>query len=273
MKFVKMEGIGNDYIYTDSLTQTINRDKDYITHICDRHFGIGGDGLIVLEESTLYDFKMTMYNNDGSVGNMCGNGIRCLAKYAYDQGFTTNTHIEFETKSGLRIVDLLLDNNRVVGAKVDMGIPSLNVLDSAMNFSKDTCINEEVDFNGTLLKGTTVSMGNPHFVMIRDDQDFNNISTIINNSSLFNEGVNIEFIEIIDTTHIKMRVHERGTGETLACGTGACASMYACFIQGLVENKVDVLLKGGHLQIEYKNEHIMMTGPATEVFKGEIEDE
>lgn len=274
LAFTKMEGIGNDYIYMDGISQHVPTDPAFIQRICDRHFGIGSDGLIVILSSENADFKMRMFNLDGSEGMMCGNGIRCFAKFCYDHNLINKTSLLIETKAGLRQVELMLENNQVVGAKVDMGKPILDTKEVPVLFSKSTMVQETIIVDDTEYKGSAISMGNPHFVIFSKDIDTLDLVSIgpkFEYHEMFPESVNTEFVEILDSNHVKMRVWERGSGETMACGTGACAVMYACYLAGLVENLVIVTLLGGDLVITYQDDHIFMSGPATTVFQGEIE--
>ena len=275
MKFTKMEGIGNDYIYIDNRDHFFDYDPAFITKISDRHMGIGADGLIALENSDKYDFKMRMFNADGSEGQMCGNGIRCLAKFAYDNKLTDKTHLEFETKAGKRIVDLILEDGQVTGATVDMGVPSSKVKDLPMVYDAEECINGEFVVGGKRYRGTAISVGNPHIVMFTKHlpEDIETDGFKIEHSGVFPEKVNVEFVEVIDRNHLKMRVWERGSGETFACGTGACASVVAAVLNGKTDNKVTVKLLGGDLFIEYNEEEntVYMTGPARIVFTGEYD--
>ncbi len=242
MKFTKMEGIGNDYIYIDNRDHFFDYDPAFITKISDRHMGIGADGLIALENSDKYDFKMRMFNADGSEGQMCGNGIRCLAKFAYDNKLTNKTHLEFETKAGKRIVDLILEDGQVTGATVDMGVPSSKVKDLPMVYDAEECINGEFVVGGKRYRGTAISVGNPHIVMFTKHlpEDIETDGFKIEHSGVFPEKVNVEFVEVIDRNHLKMRVWERGSGETLACGTGACATVYAAILENKIDTTCDV---------------------------------
>ena len=275
MKFTKMEGIGNDYIYIDNRDHFFDYDPAFITKISDRHMGIGADGLIALENSDKYDFKMRMFNADGSEGQMCGNGIRCLAKFAYDNKLTDKTHLEFETKAGKRIVDLILEDGQVTGATVDMGVPSSKVKDLAMVYDAEECINGEFVVGGKRYRGTAISVGNPHIVMFTKHlpEDIETDGFKIEHSGVFPEKVNVEFVEVIDRNHLKMRVWERGSGETLACGTGACATVYAAILENKIDTTCDVELLGGHLSITYRDGHLFMTGQARTTFTGEVMEE
>ncbi|WP_164130514.1 diaminopimelate epimerase [Sharpea azabuensis] len=275
MKFTKMEGIGNDYIYIDNRDHFFDYDPAFITKISDRHMGIGADGLIALENSDKYDFKMRMFNADGSEGQMCGNGIRCLAKFAYDNKLTNKTHLEFETKAGKRIVDLILEDGQVTGATVDMGVPSSKVKDLPMVYDAEECINGEFVVGGKRYRGTAISVGNPHIVMFTKHlpEDIETDGFKIEHSGVFPEKVNVEFVEVIDRNHLKMRVWERGSGETLACGTGACATVYAAILENKIDTTCDVELLGGHLSITYRDGHLFMTGQARTTFIGEVMEE
>ena len=274
MKFTKMEGIGNDYIYIDNRDHFFDYDPVFITKISDRHMGIGADGLIALENSDKYDFKMRMFNADGSEGQMCGNGIRCLAKFAYDNKLTDKTHLEFETKAGKRIVDLILEDGQVTGATVDMGVPSSKVKDLPMVYDAEECINGEFVVGGKRYRGTAISVGNPHIVMFTKHlpEDIETDGFKIEHSGVFPEKVNVEFVEVIDRNHLKMRVWERGSGETLACGTGACAAAVVAIAQGKVESPVSVYLPGGKLSISWEGgkSPVFMSGPAQRVYEGTI---
>ncbi len=270
-----MEGIGNDYIYIDNRDHFFDYDPAFITKISDRHMGIGADGLIALENSDKYDFKMRMFNADGSEGQMCGNGIRCLAKFAYDNKLTNKTHLEFETKAGKRIVDLILEDGQVTGATVDMGVPSSKVKDLPMVYDAEECINGEFVVGGKRYRGTAISVGNPHIVMFTKHlpEDIETDGFKIEHSGVFPEKVNVEFVEVIDRNHLKMRVWERGSGETLACGTGACATVYAAILENKIDTTCDVELLGGHLSITYRDGHLFMTGQARTTFTGEVMEE
>lgn len=273
LHFTKMEGIGNDYIYFDGINQEIPMDKEFITKISDRHFGIGSDGMIVILPSDKYDFRMRMFNLDGSEGMMCGNGIRCFAKFVYDQGLSDKHILKIETKAGLRIVELLFDGEKCVGAKVNMGEPILRCQDIPCTYPKDKMVNEAVKVDGQDYFLTTISMGNPHTVTFVDDLDGLDLKLIgpkFEHHELFSESVNTEFVKVINRNYVKMRVWERGSGETQACGTGACAVMYASYLNNYTDRKVTVELLGGCLEIEYIDDTIMMSGPATTVFEGTI---
>lgn len=274
LHFTKMEGIGNDYIYFDGINQDIPLDKEFITKISDRHFGIGSDGMIVILPSKKYDFRMRMFNLDGSEAMMCGNGIRCFAKFIYDHHLSDKRVLEIETKAGLRVVELIFDDDKCVGAKVNMGKPITNCKEVPCNYDKEEMINEAIMIADQEYHLTTISMGNPHTVTFVDDLDsldLEKIGPAFEHHKLFPESVNTEFVKVINDKYVKMRVWERGSGETMACGTGACAVMYACYLNNLTDKKITVELLGGCLEIEYNGDTINMSGPATTVFEGTIE--
>lgn len=275
MKFTKMQGCGNDYIYVNCFEETIENPKDTAKKVSDVHFGIGSDGLILIRPSEVADFRMSMYNADGSEGKMCGNGIRCVAKYVYDFGLTEKTTITIETLSGIKTLKLSVNDGKVQSVRVDMGkaiLESRNI--PAIYEGKDIIVNEPVNIDGNEYKITCVSMGNPHCITFVEDVkaiDIERKGPRFENHEMFPDRVNTEFIHVIDRTHIDMRVWERGSGETLACGTGACAAVVACVLNGLTDRKVTVHLLGGDLDIEYiEDGTVYMTGPATVVCTGEI---
>lgn len=275
MKFTKMQGCGNDYIYVNCFEETIENPKDTAIKVSDVHFGIGSDGLILIRPSEVADFRMSMYNADGSEGKMCGNGIRCVAKYVYDFGLTEKTTIAIETLSGIKTLKLSVKDGKVQSVRVDMGkaiLESRNI--PAIYEGKDIIVNEPVNIDGNEYKITCVSMGNPHCITFVEDVkaiDIERKGPRFENHEMFPDRVNTEFIHVIDRTHIDMRVWERGSGETLACGTGACAAVVACVLNGLTDRKVTVHLLGGDLDIEYiEDGTVYMTGPATVVCTGEI---
>lgn len=272
LTFTKMEGLGNDYVYFDGIHQDIPLDAHFIAKISNRHFGIGSDGIIVILASKQYDFKMRMFNQDGSEAMMCGNGIRCFAKFCYDHHLTDKKVLSIETKAGLRIVELLFEENTVIGAKVDMGVPILETNKIPCLFEKEKMINEAITIANTTYSLTAVSMGNPHVVTFVDSLDFDieKVGPLFEKHPMFPESVNVEFVEVIDEHYVKMRVYERGSGETMACGTGACAVYMASYVNGYTNGKVTVELLGGCLDITFVDGHIFMEGPATTVFEGKI---
>lgn len=276
MKFTKMHGIGNDYVYVNCLNETVENPGEVSRLISDRHFGIGSDGLILIKPSEIADFEMDMYNSDGSQGAMCGNGIRCVAKYVYDYGLTDKTRISVATKSGIKYLDLTVKDGKVSLVKVDMGAPILRAADIPVLSEKDRVIDEPVEVNGREYRMTCVSMGNPHCIVPVEDVDgleIEQVGPYFEHHSLFPDRVNTEFIRVIDRKTVQMRVWERGAGETWACGTGACAVAVACALNGYTEDEVLVKLRGGDLQIHWDRDKntVFMTGPATVVFEGEID--
>ena len=275
LHFTKMEGLGNDYIYFDGINQEIPMDKEFITKISDRHFGIGSDGMIVILPSDKYDFKMRMFNLDGSEAMMCGNGIRCFAKFIYDHQLSDKRVLKVETKSGLRVVELLFKDDKCVGAKVDMGKPILTCKDIPCTYDSETMINEVVTIGDHDYPLTTISMGNPHAIVYVDDVKnlpIEKIGPLFEKHERFPNRVNTEFVKVLDRNTVEMRVWERGSGETLACGTGACATAVAAVLNGHCNGEILIHLLGGDLKIEWDKEtnHVFMTGPAAISFEGEI---
>lgn len=279
MKFTKMHGCGNDYIYIDCFKENVENEKKAAIFLSDRHFGVGGDGIILIKKGTKADFEMVMYNADGSRGAMCGNGIRCVAKYVYDNKLTDSKSISIESMGAVKYIDVKTEDDKVVSARVDMGAPILDASRIPVNTKKEKVINEDITLGGRDFKMTCVSMGNPHAVMFIDesprDFDLNYYGALFeSNTDVFPDRVNAEFARIIDRKNIKMRVYERGSGETLACGTGTCATVVAAILNGLADNDVTVHLLGGDLEISWsgnENDSVFMTGPATYVFTGEID--
>ena len=268
LEFTKMQGLGNDYIYIDAINQKVENREKLAKKLSDRHFGIGSDGLILIEKSKKADFKMSIYNKDGSKAEMCGNGIRCVGKYVYDKGLTTKTNLKIETKAGIKLLELKIEKGKVKTVKVDMKKPII-----------EKKIKLKIEDKEFIL--TCVSMGNPHAVIIlgKDEKleelEIEKYGKQIEENPIFPNKTNVEFVKVKDTNHIKMRVWERGTGETLACGTGACATAVACNIEGLTKNAVTVELLGGNLEIEWnkENNHVYMTGEAKSVFEGKWEEQ
>lgn len=275
MKFTKMQGLGNDYVYVNCFKEKIDNPSELARRISDRHFGVGSDGLIMINPSDKADFEMEMYNADGSRGEMCGNGIRCVAKYVYDYGLTDKTHISVETLGGIKYLDLTVKEGKVQMVKVDMGKPVLEPLKIPVKADGDRAVDEPILVGGEEYRMTCVSMGNPHAVVFIgcDVREFplEEIGPKFENHERFPKRVNTEFVRVIDRHTAEMRVWERGSGETLACGTGACAVAVACVLNGLTEDEVTVRLLGGALQISWDREKdtVYMTGPAAVVFDGE----
>lgn len=275
MIFTKMQGLGNDYVYVNCFKEKIDNPPELARRISDRHFGVGSDGLIMINPSDKADFEMEMYNADGSRGEMCGNGIRCVAKYVYDYGLTDKTHISVETLGGIKYLDLTVEEGKVKMVKVDMGKPELEPLKIPVKASGDKAVDEPILVGGKEYRMTCVSMGNPHAVIFIgcDVREFplEEIGPKFENHERFPNRVNTEFVRVIDRRTAEMRVWERGSGETLACGTGACAVAVACALNGFTEDEVTVRLLGGDLQIRWDREKdtVFMTGPAEVVFDGE----
>lgn len=275
LKFTKMHGIGNDYVYVNCFKETVEDPVQTAVTVSDRHFGIGSDGLILIKPSEVADGKMEMYNADGSQGAMCGNGIRCVAKYMYDYGITDKTSISVETKSGIKYLDLTVKDGKVETVKVNMGTPILEAADIPVISDKEQVLDQPVEVDGKIWNITCVSMGNPHAITYIDDVknlEIEKIGPKFENHEIFPDRVNTEFVHVIDRKTVEMRVWERGSGETLACGTGACAVAVSSILNGLTEDEVTVKLLGGDLKIFWDREEnkVYMTGSATTVFDGEI---
>ena len=276
MKFTKMHGIGNDYIYINGFEEQLENPGELSIRLSDRHKGVGSDGLVIILPSSKADFRMQMFNADGSEAEMCGNAARCIGKYVYEKGMTDKTELTLETLAGIKTLQLFLDDrNNVVSVTVDMGKPVLEAEKIPTTLPGKQIVNFPVSFDGINYAITCVSMGNPHTVIFTENianMDIEKMGKKIENAPIFPRRTNVEFIEVIDKSRIKMRVWERGSGETMACGTGACASIVAGVLNGLVSRKATVELLGGNLEIEWNenNEHVYLTGPAETVFEGEI---
>ncbi len=274
MKFTKMQGLGNDYVYVNLFEEKVEDPVATAIAVSDRHFGIGSDGLILIGPSDVADFEMIMYNLDGSRGEMCGNGIRCVGKYVYDHGMTDKTEITVETLGGIKVLQLFVgDDGCVDQVRVDMGEPILKSEKIPVNLP-DPAVSVPIEVDGKTWAVTCVSMGNPHavvFVGDVDELDLEKIGPPFENHPLFPNRINTEFIQIVDRSHVKMRVWERGSGETMACGTGACASTVACVLNDLTDRHLYLDLLGGRLDITWDEEsgHVFMTGPAVTSFEGE----
>lgn len=275
MKFTKMQGCGNDYVYVNCFEETVDDRPAFARFVSNRNFGVGSDGLICICPSDKADFQMDMYNLDGSHAEMCGNGIRCVAKYVYDRGMTDKKTITVESGSSVKTLDLNVEDGKVVSVRVDMGEPELRpqfipIAEHGRNF-----INKPVVVGNDEYFVTAVNVGNPHAVVFVDDVDAFDVAGIgpkFENHPLFPEKVNAEFVQVVDRETVKMRVWERGSGETMACGTGATACAFAAILNGLTEKRVKVILKGGELLIEWDKDknRLYMTGPAVTVFDGEL---
>ena len=273
MKFTKMQGLGNDYVYVNCFKEKIEDPSALAVRISDRHFGVGSDGLILINPSKVADCEMEMYNADGSRGEMCGNGIRCVGKYMYDYGLTDKEAISVETLAGIKYLQFFIENGKVAKVKVDMGSPILTPAEIPVVAEGERAVDEPIVVDGTEYRMTCISMGNPHAIVYVDDVKnlpIEKIGPLFEKHERFPNRVNTEFVKVLDRNTVEMRVWERGSAETLACGTGTCATVMACILNHKTENKVLVHLRGGDLNIEYDpdNNHIYMTGPATEVFHG-----
>ncbi len=273
MKFTKMQGLGNDYVYVNCFEETVQHPGETAVKVSDRHFGIGADGLILIKPSERADFEMEMYNADGSRGEMCGNGIRCVAKYVYDYGLTDKTHISIDTLGGIKYVDLIVEAGKAKLIKVDMGRPILETEKIPIIGFGEKAVDAPIQVSGVEYRMTGVSMGNPHAVVFVDDVkglEIEKVGPLFENHECFPKRVNTEFAHVLDRKTVEMRVWERGSGETLACGTGACAVAVACVLNGLTDEEVTVKLLGGALQIYWDREKdtVYMTGPAEVVFDG-----
>lgn len=279
MKFTKMQGLGNDYVYVNCFQEKIADPSALAVKVSDRHFGIGSDGLILINPSDKADFEMEMYNADGSRGEMCGNGIRCVAKYVYDYGLTDQTHISVETLAGIKYLDLTVEDGKVKLVRVDMGRPELAPAKIPVAASAEQAVDEPILVDGAEYRMTCVSMGNPHAVVFVDcdvkDFPLETVGPKFECHERFPNRVNTEFVRVTDRHTAEMRVWERGSGETLACGTGACAVAVACVLNGRTEEEVTVKLLGGDLDIRWDREKdtVYMTGPAEVVFDGELPED
>lgn len=277
MKFSKMHGIGNDYVYVNCFKETVENPEAVSIFVSDRRFGIGSDGLILIMPSDKADFRMRIFNADGSEAMMCGNGTRCVGKYVYDHGMTDKTDITLETNSGIKYLKLFVKDGKVDSVTVDMGKAILKPRDIPVDSDLDLFVAQPVEVAGKEYKITAVSMGNPHAIVYVDDVDsldLEKIGSDFENHKLFPNRVNTEFIKVIDDKTLQMRVWERGSGETFACGTGACASVVSSVLNNYCKYDEEVLvhLRGGDLRITYRKDGtVMMMGPATQVFDGEID--
>lgn len=278
MKFTKMQGCGNDYVYVNGMQEKISADRkpELVRFLSDRHFGIGGDGVIFINAASEADFEMEMYNADGTRSEMCGNGIRCVGKFVYDKGLTDKTQIKVVSAGQIKYLDLQVGKDgQVETVKVNMGSPILVPTQIPAKFEGEQAVNVPLMVQGEEYRVTCVSMGNPHAVVFVDqtkEMDLEEIGPHFENHPVFPNRTNTEFVEVVDRNHVRMRVWERGTGETLACGTGCCATVVAAVLNGLTDTQVEVEVLGGKIQIFWDREEniVYMTGPATTVFEGEI---
>ena len=274
MKFTKMHGCGNDYVYVDGAKEHVKNKKQLAITVSDRHFGIGSDGVIFINPSEIADFEMEMYNADGSRSEMCGNGMRCVGKFVYDHGLTDKAQVAVESCGKIKYLDMTVENGKVMKVRVNMGQPELRSSDVPVVSENEQVIDEEIIVNGQSYRMTCVSMGNPHAVVFMDDvanMKIEEIGPFFENHERFPNRTNTEFVKIIDDSHVEMRVWERGSGETLACGTGCCATAVACALNGLTGTHVFVKVLGGEIEIEWDREAnlVYMTGPAETVYEGE----
>ncbi len=282
MKFTKMQGCGNDYIYVNGFAEHIDADRkpELVRRLSDRHFGIGGDGVIFINPGKSAAFEMEMYNADGTRAQMCGNGIRCVAKYIYDHGLTDQTDIAIESFGRVKYLELTPgSDDKVSTVRVNMGEPVLRAAEIPVISDNEQVVSEAIEVDGKVYEMTCVSMGNPHAVVFIDDADIKDldieaVGPYFENHARFPERTNTEFVRIIDRNNVQMRVWERGTGETLACGTGCCATAVACVLNGLTDTKVNVSVPGGEILCEWDRQDnvVYMTGPAATVFEGEIDE-
>ena len=279
MKFTKMHGCGNDYVYVDGARETIpaERKSEVVKFLSDRHFGIGGDGVIFINPSDAADFEMEMYNMDGSRSEMCGNGIRCVGKYVYDHGLTQKTALTIVSCGKIKYLDLTVEDGKVTKVRVNMGSPILEAAEIPVVAEQSPVVDAPITVDGKEYRMTCVSMGNPHAVVYMDemidDEMMAKIGPLFEHHERFPRRVNTEFVKVLGRDRVQMRVWERGTGETLACGTGACAVTVASILNGLTGDRTTVELSGGNLEIFWDRQEnvVYMTGPATTVFEGEIE--
>lgn len=275
IKFTKMQGLGNDYVYIDAINQNIENQSELSKYLSNRHFGVGSDGLILICKSEIADFRMRMFNADGSEAEMCGNGIRCVGKFVYDKGLTNKTTLTIETLAGIKILNLNIAKDKVETVRVDMGEPIFEPEKIPVISKEKPVKNLVIKAEDKEFKFTCISTGNPHAITVVEDTEKFNVEKygkVLEIDKVFPQKANIEFVQIVDRRNVKMRVWERGSGETLACGTGASATAVACCLNELTDRIVNVELLGGKLEIEWNetNNHIYMTGPAVTVFEGEF---
>ncbi|MDR0284354.1 MAG: diaminopimelate epimerase [Propionibacteriaceae bacterium] len=277
MKFTKMQGAGNDYVYVNCFAQTVSKPSELARRVADRHFGIGGDGLVLIGRSSSADFSMRMYNADGSEAEMCGNAIRCVGKFVYERGLTGKSTITVETLAGIKTLDLAIKNDRVARVTVDMGEPELRPAYIPVRFDGPEVTNRPITVGGEHYAVTCVSMGNPHAVVFLDQIDALNLPRLgpkFEYHELFPDRINTEFVELTrEDDHLRLRVWERGSGETLACGTGTCAAVVASVLGGYTGRSVAVSLRGGELHVRWdeSNNHVYLTGGAEFVFEAEMD--
>lgn len=276
MKFTKMQGIGNDYVYVDCTKTPVSNPEGIARLVSDRHFGIGSDGLVLIKSSSRADFMMDMYNSDGSQAKMCGNAIRCVGKFVYDNKLISDTTVTIDTLSGIKTLNLFTENGKVASVRVDMGAPILTPADIPVLLDGKSVINYKITIGAKDYAITCVSTGNPHCVVFVDDVDILDLKTLgqkFEHHPLFPDRINTEFVQVLDRENLRMRVWERGAGETMACGTGACASLVAAVLNGYADRTANLILKGGTLEIEWDelSDTLFMMGPAETVFEGTID--
>ncbi len=277
MKFTKMHGAGNDYVYVNCLEEEVPNPAEASKFVSDRHFGIGADGLVLIKPSKRADFEMAMYNADGSQGEMCGNAIRCVGKYVYDRGMTNKAQLSIDTLAGMKYLELSIENGKVSRVKVNMGAPCLEAAKVPVEADTEQVISEPIEVGGKTYEMTAVSMGNPHCVVFLEEDvrelNLEAIGPAFESHPRFPQRTNTEFVNVVDASTLRMRVWERGSGETLACGTGSCATAVAAILNGKTGAEVTVKLLGGELEIAWEggDAPVYMTGPAVAVFDGEIE--
>lgn len=278
MKFTKMHGAGNDYIYVNCFNEEVKNPCETAIKVSDRHFGVGSDGLVLIEPSEIADFKMDIYNSDGSQAKMCGNATRCVAKYVFDNGLTNKQEISLETLSGIKYIKMNVENGKVISARVNMGAPVTDPSKIPVNITGEPVVGRNLNIGGKDYTITCVSMGNPHCVVFIEEPEnleIEKIGPLFENNPLFPDRINTEFIKIVDENTLIMRVWERGAGETLACGTGACAATAASILNGYCKKDEDiqVILLGGVLAIRWDSQSndMYMTGPASTVCTGEFD--
>lgn len=274
MRFTKMHGIGNDYVYVNCFEETVEDPAALAVKMSRQHYGVGSDGLIMICPSEVADFAMKMYNADGSESEMCGNGVRCIGKYVYDRGLTNKTTVSLMTGGGLKELHLNVEGGRVRSVRVDMGAPELRPELIPVNLPGEAVMGHRLQVGSTVYEIHCVSMGNPHCIIFVKDPDLidvEQVGSMLENHPIFPKRANIEFVQVVDRQHLRMRVWERGSGETLACGTGACASLVAAVLTGRADRRVSMELLGGTLELEwaFDDGHVYQTGPAKFVFDGE----
>jgi diaminopimelate epimerase len=275
MKFTKMHGCGNDFVYINGFETQVADKPAFVRAISDRHFGVGSDGAIFINPAREADFEMEMYNADGTRAEMCGNGIRCVAKYVYDKGMTDQTQISVVSCGKVKHLELQVENGQVASVRVNMGAPILEASKVPVKSTMEESVDEPITVCGRQYRMTCVSMGNPHAVIFTEDVaglDLASIGPFFENHEVFPNRTNTEFVQVLDRGHVSMRVWERGTGETLACGTGCCATVVACVLNDRTDNRIVVQLLGGQIEVEWDREEnlVYMTGPATSVFEGDF---